>query len=92
MAKPRTRAGRVPSAEAAPANGVLGHQLDEIGLPPEVTPDDERGTEPVAVRDVGDADELSAHGPEGDGDLDTQGADGQGLPTDQDEATELEDI
>jgi hypothetical protein len=60
--------------------------------PVEVAPDDERGTEPIAVRDVGDADEMSAHGPEGDGDLDSQGADGQGLPTAGDKGTEVDEI
>jgi hypothetical protein len=65
---------------------------NELGLPPEVAPDDERGTEPIAVRDVGDADEVSAHGPEGDGDLDSEGADGQGLPTNEDKSTDLDDI
>jgi hypothetical protein len=64
----------------------------ELGLPPEVAPDDERGTEPIAVRDVGDADEMSAHGPEGDGDLDSESADGQGLPTNGDKGTEVDEI
>jgi hypothetical protein len=67
-------------------------RADEIGLLPEVAPDDERGTEPIAVRDVGDTDELSAHGPEGDGDLDGQGADSQGLPTNEDESTDVDDL
>jgi hypothetical protein len=67
-------------------------RADEVGLLPEVAPDDERGTEPIAVRDVGDADEMSAHGPEGDGDLDSQGGDGQGLPASGDKGTDLDEI
>jgi hypothetical protein len=81
-------------APASPVGSQAGRGImdEDDGLPPEVALDEEAGLEPKAMREVGDADEVSAHGPNGDGAVATGAPDGQGLATDSDQAKSIDEL
>ena len=70
------------------------------GLPPEIEPDDREGFGSSATSETGDEDELTAHGPDGDGNVSAVGADAEGLvpgpegadDDDYDESDETDDF
>jgi hypothetical protein len=74
--------------------------MEETGLPPEIRPDDMDGLGSSAVSETGDEDELTAHGPDGDGNILAVGADAEGLlpiaddvdDEDYDESDETDDF